>query len=117
MQNDKGFRFLVGCFVLFAGYQLWSNDVFGMLRSDGDQVESPDIIGLVIQALISAVDGVGYVAILLVSGLWPLVASALESLQGAMTKKPGLDLNDPRVQELIANIIAKQEKDEKQNDK
>lgn len=82
MKDDRGFRFLVGCFVLFAAYQLWANDVFGLLQSgDGDQVESVDIVGLAIQALISAVDGVGYVAILLVSGLWPVVAGALETLQ------------------------------------
>lgn len=109
MKDDRGFRFLVGCFVLFAAYQLWANDVFGLLQSgDGDQVESVDIVGLAIQALISAVDGVGYVAILLVSGLWPVVAGALETLQKAVTKKPGLDLDDPKVQELIASIIEKQ---------
>ncbi len=108
MRDDRGFRFLVGCFVLFAAYQLWANDVFGLWSSDDDQVESVDIVGLAIQALISAVDGVGYVAILLVSGLWPVVAGALEALQKAVTKKPALDLDDPKVQELIASIIEKQ---------
>ena len=106
MKDDKGFRFLVGCFVLFAAYQLWANDVFGLWRSDSDQVESVDLVGLAIQSLISAVDGVGYVAILLVSGLWPLVATSLERLQNAFTKKPSIDLDDPDVREMLAKLIA-----------
>ena len=110
MKDDRGFRFLVGCFVIFCAYQLWQNDVFGLLNSDSDQVESVDIFGIAIQAVISAIDGVGYVAILLVSGLWPLVANLLETLQRAVSKKPEVDINDPNVQKLIARIIAEHEK-------
>ncbi|MCP4812499.1 MAG: hypothetical protein GY888_08325 [Planctomycetaceae bacterium] len=69
-----------------------------------------DIVGLAIQALISAVDGVGYVAILLVSGLWPLVAASLERLQNALTKKPGINLDDPDVREMLAKLIAEEKK-------
>lgn len=114
MKDDRGFRFLVGCFVLFAGYQLWAADVFGLWSSDDDQVESVDIVGLAIQALISAVDGVGYVAILLISGLWPIVASAIETLQKAVTKKPATDLTDldeARVQLMVAKILKNQRQD------
>ena len=111
MKDDRGFRFLVGCFVLFAAYQLWVNNVFSLWSSGDGQVESVDIVGLAIQALISAVDGVGYVAILLVSGLWPLVSSSLERLQGAFTKQPAIDLDNPDVREMIAKLIADQGKD------
>jgi hypothetical protein len=112
MKDDRGFRFLVGCFVLFAAYQLYANDVFGLWSSGDDQVESVDLVGLAIQSLISAVDGAGYVAILLVSGLWPLVATSLERLQGAFTKKPAIDLDDPAVREMLAKLIADQGKDD-----
>jgi len=112
MKDDRGFRFLVGCFVLFSAYQLYNNNVFGLWSSSGDQVDSVDVVALAIQALISAVDGVGYVAILLVSGLWPLVATSLDRLQGAFTKKPGINLDDPDVREMLAKLIADQGKDD-----
>ena len=106
MKDERGFRFLVGCFVLFAAYQLYANDVFSLWSASDDEVESVDLVGLAIQSLISAVDGVGYVAILLVSGLWPVVSASLERLQGAFTKKPGIDLDDPDVREMLAKLIA-----------
>lgn len=121
MKDDRGFRFLVGCFVIFAVYQLYANNVLGLLNSgDSDQqVESVDIVGLAIQALVSAVDGVGYVAILLVSGLWPVVAGALESLKKAIPKKPPTDLNDldeTRVRLMVWKILEKQRQDELKKD-
>ncbi len=117
MKDDRGFRFLVGCFVLFAGYQLWAAGVFGLWSSGDDKVESVDLVGMAIQALISAVDGVGYVAILLVSGLWPVVAKALESIQKAIEKKPPSDVDEERVQLMVAKILAKQKEEEQSNDK
>lgn len=88
MQEDRGFRFLVGCFVIFAAYKLHANGWFTAFWGsdvEGSQVGNADLVALAIQSLISAIDGIGYVAILLVSGAWPTIEAVLRSLIAMLT--------------------------------
>ncbi|MFZ9077487.1 MAG: hypothetical protein ACO23H_03065 [Alphaproteobacteria bacterium] len=88
-ENDRGFRFLVGCFVIFTAWQLhrlgWFDLFFGSV--EGETVENADIVGLLVEAIVSAVSGIGYVAILLVSGAWPAIQSLLSSIVEMLNPK------------------------------
>lgn len=88
MKEDKGFRFLVGCFVIFAAWQLHKNGWFDLFFGngvEGNEVGNSDIVALAIQSLISAIDGIGYVAILLVAGAWPTIEAILRSFIKLLT--------------------------------
>jgi len=115
MKNDSGFRFLVGCFVLFSAFWLYKNGWFSAFQANGNQVDSLDIVGLAIQSLISAIDGVGYVAILLVSGAWPAIARVLESLGGLLKPKQQAPIDNAALKALIQEYLADQETEK--NDK
>jgi hypothetical protein len=95
MKDDRGFRFLVGCFVIFAAWKLYHNgwfDLFFGAEVSGTEVGNADLVGLAVQSLISAIDGIGLVAILLVSGAWPTIEGILRSIIKLLT--PGDEAND-----------------------
>jgi len=112
MNEDKGFRFLVGCFVLFAGWKLyqsgWLSFVFGD-TVNGTQVGDANAIAVLIEAVVQAVDLVGYVAILLVSGAWPTIQSIIRSITRLLDpeshKTEGDEIRD-RIEVLRTEMIA-----------
>tara|TARA_R110000824_G_scaffold40932_4_gene122245 strand:+ start:128 stop:502 length:375 start_codon:yes stop_codon:yes gene_type:complete len=109
MKNDSGFRFLVGCFVLFSAFWLYRNGWFSAFQANGNQVDSLDIVGLAIQSIISAIDGVGYVAILLVSGAWPAISRVLESLGGLLKPKQQSPTDSSALKNMIQECLTNQE--------
>ena len=112
MNEDKGVRFLVGCFVLFAGWKLyqsgWLSFVFGD-TVNGTQVGDANAIAVLIEAVVQAVDLVGYVAILLVSGAWPTIQSIIRSITRLLDpeshKTEGDEIRD-RIEVLRTEMIA-----------
>lgn len=108
MKDDRGFRFLIGCFILFSAFWLYRNGWFAAFE-DRDQVESLDVVGLAIQSIISAIDGVGYVAILLVSGAWPAIAKALESVTGLLKPKQPEKMDEAELKELMRKLWEEQQ--------
>lgn len=84
--SEKGFRFLVGCFVLFAAWKLYSNGWFDAFfgTQQTEAVGNADLVALAIQAIVSAVEGIGYLAILIVAGAWPAIESLLKTITGLM---------------------------------
>ncbi len=120
MKDDKGFRFLVGCFVIFAGWKLyqsgWLQFVFGD-SVDGTEVGNANAIAVLIDALMQAVDLVGYVAILLVTGAWPTIQSIIRSITRMLDpeshKTEGDDIRDSLEvlrMEMISEIRKQNEK-------
>ncbi len=74
LRDNKSFQFLVGCFVLFFGFKLWTAGYFDILfRGEGEGFESGALLPILLSAAFSAVQMVGLIAILLVSNILPLL--------------------------------------------
>lgn len=109
MKEDRGFRFLVGCFVIFTAYKLYTAGWFQAVSGGDESVGNADAIAIVVQAIVSAVDLVGYVAIMLVAGAWPTVKSIIQSLIGIISPE-GAELTNR--EKLESGLLTRDEEQE-----
>ena len=88
LKENKSFQFLVGCFVLFLAYKLYSIGFFTWFLADPETegYENVQLIPILLTAAVSAVQMVGVVAILLVGGLAPMVESLVDSVKNKIPK-------------------------------
>ena len=87
LRNNKSFQFLVGCFVLFLAWKLYSVGAFDwFLEKDTEGFESVSLVSLLLTAAVSAVQMVGLIAIVVVGGLAP----AAEKTVAALSQKDAL---------------------------
>lgn len=81
MRNNKAFQTIVGAFVVLTVFRLYREGWFDLLLQtpdDGDQVESVDLIAMLITAALSALQMVGLFAIGIVAGLLPVLQSLFD---------------------------------------
>jgi hypothetical protein len=110
LRDNKSFQFLIGCLVLVAAYKMFTLGVFDFLiRDDSEGFESTALIPMVISALVSAVQMVGLIAILLVSGLAPYAEKSVDFLRDRI---PRLDKVASKVEseidsEKLINVLNK----------
>jgi hypothetical protein len=88
LKENKSFQFLVGCFVLFLAYKLYSIGLFAWFLQDPETegYENLQVIPILLTAAVSAVQMVGVVAILLVGGLAPLVENLVDGVKNKLPK-------------------------------
>lgn len=83
MKNNKAFQTIVGAFVLLTLWRLYQEGWFdALLRqpTEGDEVESVDLIAMLIGAVLSSLQMVGLLAIGIVAGLLPILQSAFDGI-------------------------------------
>lgn len=81
MRNNKAFQTIVGAFVVLTVFRLYREGWFDLLLQtpdDGDQVESVDLIAMLITAALSALQMVGLFAIGIVAGLLPVLQNLFD---------------------------------------
>lgn len=100
LRENKSFQFIVGCFVLFLGWKLYTLGVLDWFfaNPEEDGVQSVALIPMLLSAIVSAVQMVGLVAILLVGGLAP---QAEKLVDYARSKMPKLDKVAQKVEDNI----------------
>jgi hypothetical protein len=87
LRNNRTWHFLCGCFVIFLAYQCWSLGIVQWFyREDTEGFESVSLIPLILTAVVSAIQMVGLIAIMLVSGLQPLAEKTVDYLRSKMPK-------------------------------
>ena len=93
LKQNKSWQFLVGCFVLFCAYKIYSLGIIDAFMnaevsySPSEGFESTTaLLPLLLTAVVSAVQMVGIIAIALVSGLQPLAEMAVDALRSKMPK-------------------------------
>ena len=99
LRQNKTWQFLVGCFCIFLAYKCWSLGVFSwFFREDTEGFESVSLVPLVLTAAVSAIQMVGLIAIMLVSGLQPFAEKAVDYLRAKM---PRLDSAAKTIEERV----------------
>jgi len=88
LKENKSFQFLVGCFVLFLAYKLYSIGFFTWFLADPETegYENVQLIPILLTAAVSAVQMVGVIAILLVGGLAPMAEGFIETVKNKLPK-------------------------------
>lgn len=87
LRQNKSWQFLVGCFVLFLAWKLYTAGVFDwFFQKDTEGFESVSLIPLLLTAVVSAVQMVGLVAIMVVGGLAPAAEKAVDYLRAKIPK-------------------------------
>lgn len=88
LKENKSFQFLVGCFVLFLGYKLYTIGFFTWFLADQESegYENVQLIPILLTAAVSAVQMVGVIAILLVGGLAPMAEGFIETVKNKLPK-------------------------------
>ena len=89
LKENKSFQFLVGCFVLFLAYKLYTVGFFTWVFEDPETegYQNVQILPLVITAAVSAIQMVGVVAIMIVGGLTPLIENLVDNVKKNIPKK------------------------------
>lgn len=108
MKNNKAFQTIVGAFVLLTLWRLYQEGWFdALLRqpSEGDEVESVDLIAMLIGAVFSSLQMVGLLAIGIVAGLLPILQSAFDGILQMFKPK---DEDVPQVDESELNKVLTQ---------
>lgn len=100
LKQNKSFQFLIGCFVLFFIYKLYVFGVFAWFLEDPESegYQSFELVPLLLTAVVSAVQMVGVIAIMIVSGLSPVIESLVDTLR---SKIPKLDAVATKVEETV----------------
>ena len=99
LRENKTWQFLVGCFCVFLAYKCWSLGIIQWFyREDTEGFENVSLIPLILTAVVSAIQMVGLIAIMLVSGLQPLAEKAVDYLRARM---PRLDRAAKTIEEKI----------------
>jgi len=88
LKENKSFQFLVGCFVLFLAYKLYTVGFFTWIFEDPETegYQNVQILPLVLTAAVSAVQMVGVVAIMIVGGLTPLIENLVDTVKNNIPK-------------------------------
>tara|TARA_Y100000361_G_scaffold36089_1_gene30571 strand:- start:28169 stop:28552 length:384 start_codon:yes stop_codon:yes gene_type:complete len=88
LKENKSFQFLVGCFVLFLAYKLYTVGFFTWVFEDPETegYQNVQILPLVITAAVSAIQMVGVVAIMIVGGLTPLIENLVDNVKKNIPK-------------------------------
>ena len=87
LRQNKSWQFLVGCFVLFLAWKLYTVGAFDwFFQKDTEGFESVSLIPLLLTAVVSAVQMVGLVAIMVVGGLAPAAEKAVDYLRAKIPK-------------------------------
>lgn len=87
LRENKSFQFLVGLFCLVCGWKLYQAGIFDFFfRDDSEGFESASLIPMLLASVVSAIQMIGLVAILLVSGMAPLAEQAVDFLRSKMPK-------------------------------
>lgn len=87
LKDNKSFQFLVGLFILFLAYKCWASGVFDwFFQEETEGFESVSLLPMILTAIVSAVQLVGLVAIMIVSGLQPLAEQSVDYIRGMFPK-------------------------------
>ncbi len=87
LRNNKSFQFLVGCFILFLAWKLYTVGAFEWFqKKDTEGFESVSLVTLLLSAAVSAIQMVGLVAIMVVGGLAPAAEKAVDYIRAKMPK-------------------------------
>jgi hypothetical protein len=88
LKENKSFQFLVGCFVLFLAYKLYTVGFFTWVFEDPETegYQNVQLVPLLLTAAVSAVQMVGVLAIMIVGGLSPLVESLVDKVKNNIPK-------------------------------
>jgi len=107
MRNNKAFQTIVGAFVVLTLFRLYREGWFDALMQtpdDGGQVESVDLIAMVITAALSALQMCGLFAIGIVAGLLPVLQSLFDGAMNLIRPKTN-DAGDQGVDAATLNQV------------
>ena len=95
IESNKAFRLLVGAFVIFLAYKLYSTNWFGQfLEDESEGFSDPAIVTMLLSCVVSAVELCGILAIGLVTNiLTPLLEPLYDYVAGLAGR---LNINLPK---------------------
>ena len=87
LKQNKTWQFLVGCFCIFLAYKCWSLGIIQWFYTDDTEgFENVSLIPLILTAVVSAIQMVGLIAIMLVSGLQTPAEKTVDYLRSKIPK-------------------------------
>jgi len=91
LKSNRSFQFLVGAFVIVLAWKLYQAGFLDVLFAEpgenSDGVESVSLVTLLLSGVVSSVQLIGLLAIMLVSGLEPVVEYVGNLVAGFTRKK------------------------------